>query len=268
MREAKRGGAPSLGVDLDSPAMQEILNRPPPEEPTPSGRLEANRDGTYTVRDLTFTMRVDEDGNVTGIDDKPNFHFKIHVPNPKKIIKAFGHHVADWAEDPYGVATGTGHDATKLPSGDDKTDGRVFTIIDGGFDVTDAIMRATGQDPYAARKRAALAATFDERAAIHAANQAHKYQISDQLMLKNISDVWMRADLDAAAKREATFELWDECVETGPDDQVAAAQKARAALARWVQVHIPKGDPDAFTDDELAAFNARKKSHDTFAPYQ
>ena len=67
-------------------------------------------------------------------------------------------------------------------------------------------------------------------------------------------------------KKELVFELWDECDDKG--DAKKGGTKARAALLRWVNVHLPKDGADAFTKDELERFNARRRSRARFAPYE
>jgi hypothetical protein len=248
-----------------SEVITEILNRPPAEEVEESGELEANRDGTYTKKDLVFTAKIDADGHVSSIEDKPNFNYKVHIPKPKKIAKAVGKHLSNWAEDPYGVSNGTGTDATRL-KGEDKTDGRVFTIVSGGFDLTDAAMRMAGDDPYSARKREFLERTFDERVQIGTVHRAGEMEKADQTILKHLGELWQRQDFTIGQKKELVFELWDECDEKG--DAKKGGKKARAALVRWVNVHLPEDGADAFTKDELERFNAKRRSRARFAPYE
>jgi len=250
----------------DSAVISEILNRPPAPEVPESGELAANRDGTYTKRDMTFTAHVDADGHVAKIEDKPNFNYKLHIPKPKKIAKAAGQHLANWAEDPYGVSTGTGQDAAQVNE-QDKTDGRTYTILSGGFDVTDAAMRLAGQDPYEARKREFLDRTFDERVQIGTAHRAQQLEAADQIILDHLGKLWARTDLAIAQKRALVFELWDDCAESGGEQLIAGGKKARAALLRWIDVHLPAGGPDAFTEGEIGRFNRRRHSNARFAPY-
>ena len=263
----RTGSDADISIPGESKVIEEILNRPPAETVEESGELEKNRNGSYTKRDLTFTAQIDADGHVSKIEDKPNFNVKLHIPKPKKIAKAVGRHLSNWAEDPYGVSSGTGKDATQL-KGEDKTDGRVYTIISGGYDVTDAVMRWAGQDPYEARKREFLDRTFEERVQIGTVHRAEEMEKADQTILGHLGKLWARADLSMEEKRELVFELWDECAETGGEKLVAGGTKARAALYRWVNVHLPKDGANAFTRDELARLNGKRRSKATFTPYE
>jgi hypothetical protein len=260
--------APGLDLSLGaaSAVLAEILSRPPPPEVPTSGRLEANRDGTHTGRDLVFTATIEPDGHVASIEDRPNFNYKVHVPRPKRMARAAGNHLERWAKDPYGVATGTGEDVAKNGD-DDVRDGRVFTIVSGGFDATDAVMRWAGQDPYDARKRAFLEDTFDERVELGRAHRKTELARSDQHILRNLDRLWTRDDLGASERRALIFELWEECAETGSAQQIEGGERARAALYRFVRTKLPDGSADAFTAAELAALNRRRRSKATFAPY-
>jgi hypothetical protein len=252
------------GLELSvSPVIAEILDRPPPPEVPSTGKIVEERDGTYTGKDLVFTAHFNPDGTVSSIEDKPNFHYRFHIPKPKKIARAVKKHMVNWAKDPYGVATGTSHES---PDGDEDT-GDTITIFSGGFDMTDAIMRMNGEDPYAARKRAFLEKTFDERVQIGTAYRAEQLEKSGETMLAHLKKLWARDDIDAAEKRTLIFELWDECAETGGEQLVAGGEKARAALLRFVNVHLPADSADAYTADELRELNARRQSKARFAPY-
>jgi hypothetical protein len=279
MRGAARDHAPELALSIpDSSAIAEILSRPSPPEVPSSGKLDENRDGTYTGRDLTFTAHFNADGSIASIDDKPNFNYKLHLPKPKKIARALKRHVSSWTEDPYGVATGMGNrtrSKTGHPGGPEDDDGdakaddgETVTILSGGFDVTDALMRLAGDDPYAARKREMLEKTFDERVQIGTAYRADQLEKSDQTMLTHLDKLWARTDLGVAKKRRLIFELWDECAETGGSQLVAGGTKARAALVRFIRVHLPADSDDAYSADELRRLNGKRRSTATFEPYE
>ena len=82
-----------------------------------------------------------------------------------------------------------------------------------------------------------------------------------------LARAWARADLTAAARRAAIFELWDDAAETGTADELAAGEAVRTEVIGFVRAHLPAGGADAFTADELAALNARRLSKQRFEPY-
>jgi len=126
-------------------------------------------------------------------------------------------------------------------------------------------MRRHGQDPYASRKLAYLDSTRDHRVQI---GQRHRQQQLEQaavIMKANLDRVWSLPT--PAARREALFELWDECAETGSDELVTAGREARKLVIGVLRARIPAGTADAYSPGELAALNRKKQSKATFAPY-
>ena len=71
-----------------------------------------------------------------------------------------------------------------------------------------------------------------------------------------------------AARRDALFELWDECAETGPEQLVTAGREARKLVVGVIRARLPAGSADAYSSDELVALNKTKQSKATFAPYE
>lgn len=274
MRRAGEAG-PGFGVNVAGETIARIVEQGPGADPR-SGRLEANRDGTYTGRDLVFDAHVDADGHVSDIRDKPNVWVKVAIPRPGEAKRALGDHLEAWSDDPYGTSGSAGSDTLtasrqnrKDPN--DKGDGRVYTILRGGFDATDALMRWAGQDPYDARKKAFLDETFDERVEIGERHRAREYARSDRTVAAHLEKVWARDDLDLAAKKAAIFELWDDCAEPGDGVEPAlaeAGERARRAVLRFAAVRLPAGSGDAYSADELARLNARRKSRASFSPYE
>jgi hypothetical protein len=177
---------------------------------------------------------------------------------------------------PDGAGTKSDHDTFHIryaPDGSARiTDKRnlrvetVFPAIAGRFDVTDALMRRQGIDPYASYKMKVLDATRDERVEIGSRYRTQQLARSRELMQNNLTALWARP-LDAAARKEALFELWDDCAETGSEELVIAGRAARSQLVGFLRSKLPPGSADAFTADEVARLNARRKSRESFAPY-
>jgi len=253
----------SLPVDM----IAAIIGKPSPEIPPPTGELVENRDGTHTKYDSVFVATINEDGTVK-FEDRPNLRVHFALPTPKGIKQR----LAQWSEDPFGTSSGQ---LKKMPEGsieDDDGDGKmdeggVIPIIAGGFDVTDAVMRMVGQDPYDAKKRAFLERTFDERVEIGRKHRSDQLEDAERFILAHAEQLWDRADFTIAEKRELVFELWDDCAETGDDELVDAGQRARAALLRFISVRMPAGSDDGFSASEIKALDRRRHSKAHFAPY-
>ena len=134
------------------------------------------------------------------------------------------------------------------------------------FDISDAIMRDHGMDPYASAKRKWLDETRDERYAIGKAYDQKRLRKSTVLMEKNVARL-LAVTADTRARKRGLFELWDDCAEAGSDDVLAGAKAARAFVLGVIRTEFPAGSANAFTADELAQLNAHRASRAKFAPY-
>jgi hypothetical protein len=248
---------------------------PPPEIPH-SGRLAQHGQKTR-IDDLTFTATIDDDGTAH-IVSKGDASFSVHLPRPSDIKRK----LASWVEDPYAYTrrlTPPQDDIESAPRGDrahltpkdDKPDvSAVVPVIGGNLDITSWISRKIlGEvkgDVYAARKRLALEQTFDERAEMRRRHRKDQLDHADLIVRDSLDRLWASA-LPLADKKQALFELWDDCAETGDAAVVDAAARARSAIVGFIRAHLPAGSPDAFTSDELAALDAHRGSRAHFAPY-
>jgi hypothetical protein len=132
------------------------------------------------------------------------------------------------------------------------------------FDATDAAMRAVGIDPYASAKLKVLDRTRDTRAILQKRARKHRLAHSAQLMQGHIDRLW-HSTRDLAARKQGLFELWDDCEETGDDDVLAGAVDARHTVLGWIQLELVGAD--AYTPEELARLNAKRRSQARFEPY-
>jgi hypothetical protein len=132
------------------------------------------------------------------------------------------------------------------------------------FDVTDWAMRSAGIDPYASEKRKFLDRTRDQRVAIGREHRREVLAHSAHFMQRNIERLWASTP-DLAARKQALFELWDECAEAGSAEQIAGGADARKALADFIKVQLVGAA--AYTAEELARLNRQRRSQATFAPY-
>lgn len=132
------------------------------------------------------------------------------------------------------------------------------------FDTTDWLMRRQGMDPYASAKREYLDRTRDQRVEIGKAYRKEQLAQSAKLMATNLDRLWASVP-DVSARKQAVFELWEECAETGDAAIVEGGAKARTLLERFVQVKLRGAD--GFTAEELARLNAHRRSRAAFDPY-
>lgn len=130
------------------------------------------------------------------------------------------------------------------------------------FDATDWIMRARGEDPYAVEKLRFLDQTRDDRAAMGAEHRRARLAASASLMRNNIANVWATIP-DVTQRKQALFELWDECAESGDPHLVIAGAAARAVVVDFASQLRGR---DAFTPAELTRLNAHRTSTLAFAP--
>lgn len=246
---------------------QNLAGKPAPAPVPETGQLAPSGGGTYRSEQGPFTVDVDRDGTAH-LSDKPNFHIGVAVPRPKDI----GHAITDWQKDPFRSQAS----ADRQRSGDVHTDGQdgkpqssnvvPVPLIGGGFDVTDALMRRHGQDPYASAKLKALDATRDERAQIGERFRKQELVKASQMMRAAAARAWANS-ASLADRKRALFELWDDCAEDGPPELVEAAARARGFVIGFINARLPAGSDGAFTSEELARLNAHRQSRAAFAPY-
>lgn len=136
-------------------------------------------------------------------------------------------------------------------------------LVAGSFDVTDALLRSKKQDPYFSKKLKYLDTTRDERVAIGSRYRKEHLAQSAQLMQKSLAML----PADPAARKQALFELWDDCAEVGDNALVEGGRAARALVIGYIRGKHAAGTEHAFTANELTAFNSKRQSKTAFAPY-
>lgn len=267
-------------VDLSPRAVAERANlgggAPPPPAIKPSGELHPAGGGTYRSDQPGFTVTVDRNGDVT-FHDRPSVEFHLPLLDvAPKLPRIVGRKLEGWYNDPWKDV----RDAKRDPSDpdpiampgperpeDEDIDEVIVPLVGATGDITDFVMRQGGLDPYADAKRAWLEKTRAERLELKAADRKRQLGQAAVTVRKHLARAWARADLTAAARRAAIFELWDDAAETGTADELAAGEAVRTEVIGFVRAHLPAGGADAFTAAELAALNARRLSKQPFAPY-
>lgn len=289
---AMRGLRHDLSISDD--ALSKLLkDRPLPDPVEPSGHIQQNgREGR--IVDPVASYVVHGDGTVDIHSKKDiDIRWKIPLPTPSRILRGareLGDDLAAWKEDPYrdtrvGTfqdlprhlqavpgACGTFDDPMCDAESPQKTvgksmsgDGTVIPVLGGRFDITSYLHRKLIGDPFSSRKLKMLNATRAERVESGAVYRAARLGQSAELMARNLEALW-GSTTDPAARREALFELWDECAE-GEGVAGAAGERARAMVIGWIGTHLPRGQPGAFSADEIARLDARRASKQHFAPY-
>jgi hypothetical protein len=129
----------------------------------------------------------------------------------------------------------------------------------GVMDLTDAYIRLMGQDPYRRAKARFLSATVDMRARMVARHETAVRRASLVELPARLDKLWSDDSHPAAEKRRLLWLLWDEA----RDAQGGPA--ARRIIERFIRERLPRGSPDAFTDEELTQFRAGPGG--AFAPY-
>lgn len=132
------------------------------------------------------------------------------------------------------------------------------------YDPTEIIMNRKGIDPYSSNKQRMLDDTREERYEIGKKYKQQQLAQSGLIAQKNLNYLWAKTT-ELGARKQALFEMWDECAETGSDELVAGGTAARKMVVGFIRSHLT-GDT-AYTRSELAAFNAKKKSRAPFDPY-
>jgi hypothetical protein len=233
----------------------------------PTGQLRDAGGGSHRSDQGPFTAKVAPDGGVT-LKDRRNLQVRLALPRPRDIANG----VSRWYYSDKGPDGQRGERALETSvggstDGGDRSKAVIVPVVGGGFDVTDAIMRRKGNDPYASKKLAFLDSTRDERVQIGTAHREQQLRQTTQIVQRNLDRLWQRV-AEPRARREALFELWDEVVETGDANLVEAGRAARRLVIGFIRARLPAGGPDAYTADELAALNRRRQSKAPFQPYE
>jgi hypothetical protein len=238
-----------------------------------TGQLQAAGGGSYRSDQGAFTARVAPDGGVA-LKDARNLQVGLALPGRK----ALGDALTRWYDGEKGGGGSASAGAAKPPAlavsgstdAGDRSQAVVAPVARGSFDLTDALMRRKGLDPYASKKLAFLDSTRDERVRIGAAHRDRHLARTAEIMQRNLDRVWQTI-ADPRARREALFELWDEADPDAASAEgaaaAAAAAQARQLVIGAIRARLPPGTADAYSPAEIARLDARRRSRAPFAPY-
>jgi hypothetical protein len=125
---------------------------------------------------------------------------------------------------------------------------KLMVQVSGNFDLTDEIMRALGQDPYARAKARFLSATFEFR--IRMAMTARQEDMKTALghLPEYLDALWADARYTPRERRRLLYELWYET------DRTPEGARAARTIDEFVRRHLPCGSAEGYSGAELEAF--------------
>ena len=107
-----------------------------------------------------------------------------------------------------------------------------------------------------------LAATFKRRTAM-AANVSSQQMRAAQLELPTQLDaLWADTRYQRRERRRIIFLLWREL-----ETVEANGRSAATTIEAWVRKRLPRGSPDGYGDQELAAYFRENQNEPAFSPY-
>jgi hypothetical protein len=137
----------------------------------------------------------------------------------------------------------------------------------GRFDITDALMRARGEDPYRYEKAKFLDETREMRYAMAAVERSENLREAVHALSTFLEKVWAHDSWSPEERRRIIFELWDDCAEQGDREVLEAASQVRASIIGFIRRRLPEGSVAGYGADELARLNRGRLSRQTFDPY-
>ncbi len=133
------------------------------------------------------------------------------------------------------------------------------------FDITEAAMRAMGDDPYAAQKARIAEATREERFCL-TLKEAEGDKRNALFRLKdNLEHIAADPTVERGRASGQRCSISGRAASIGSDD--ALANSARATIVAFIRRAFPAGTPNAYTPVELAMLNRRRNCTRPFDPY-
>jgi hypothetical protein len=132
----------------------------------------------------------------------------------------------------------------------------------GTFDATEAIMGASGQDPLRAEREYFMRQTEELRDRLEAEHRRREMERGLGTLRGSLARVWATTERTTSARRLRIFRMWDEA-----DEDDGGGRRAREIILAFIRENLPAGSEDAYTEDEIRRFNARRESREEFRPY-
>lgn len=149
---------------------------------------------------------------------------------------------------------------------EDKGAGQKFTGTGYQFDITDAVMRGLGDDPYGQQKNRVREQTAELRAKMASAACEARLKTSIVELRGRLDQIWADRGLSVERRRALLFQLWDDCAEDGPQDVLQHAEMARQTIYAFISERLPTGSEYGFRPEEIEALNRRRGSKARFEP--
>jgi len=130
----------------------------------------------------------------------------------------------------------------------------------GTFDLTDALMGASGQDPHAAERAWFMRHTRELRHRLEAEHRAEQNRRALRILRARVGRLWRSDDGTESQRRFRIYSMWRET----SDDEVGRG--AREVIMAWIRENLPAGSDHAYTSSELSQAQ-RHPSGDRFRPY-
>ena len=240
---------------------------PPKLEPLADGRYR------YDDREAGFVAYVSPDGSVE------------FVERPRSARQDSTQSMVAWVE---GFAEAWVQDAGErdrpdleapMPHPDDLVE-RAFahaeTIPWGPYGAPPILLSAgfSLRQPHVdrARKRSQadfLRRTESMRAAMARESRKHQRTAVQNRVMAQVVAIWKDDSESLTARKRMVFELWDAVDQIiDPNDGESAADELRARIEAAIRRLAPRGSKSAFTEREIATFDARRRTKVRFAPYE
>lgn len=249
--------------DADRPRTGPFVFSPPTRPNEGTYVLRPTPDGGFEYEDLRFHARITPDGHVTFTDVRLRLERPTIFGVPLKGHSGISDVRPSLAETLTKALRGdrnrpipfTPHsrprDAENLwaipPSMSLPPMGPMFTYVSGSFDLTDELMRATGQGWYRYEKAKFLSATFEFR--VKLAMERHRKLLREAIagLPERLDVLWVDTAYTPREKRRILCLLWSE-VDVGDPHHRAAAD----VIVGWIRRRLPAGTPVAYSAGEQA----------------
>jgi len=131
------------------------------------------------------------------------------------------------------------------------------------FDLSDEFVRELGHGTaYPYPKANFLAATFKRRTAMAAEVSSRQMRAARAELPRQLDALWDDTRYRRRERRRIVFLLWQEL-----DKSSAEGRSAATAIDAWIRKRLPRGSPDAYSDQELDAYSRERSGEPAFNPY-
>lgn len=111
-------------------------------------------------------------------------------------------------------------------------------------------------------KASFLGATFDRRTAMAAKWYSRQIRAAEQELLRRLDAIWADTRYRRRERRRIICLLWEDLESTA-----ANAPTSAPIIEGWIRKRLPRGSPDAYSNDELDACSRAGVSAPVFRPY-